>query len=257
MLNSAKGRFREGVKTALRRVPSVGRPLWKAYYQIFPKEVQYLRAETGDDREQAFEEIFHANEWKSSKSRSGSGSTLATTKNIRRELPPLIKKLSVETILDAPCGDFNWMKFVEFPEQVKYIGGDIVQELIDDLASRFAKPGYGFIRMDFVEDPLPEADLWLCRHALFHLPNSDINTILAKFADSKINYLLTTNHDFCRVNHDVNAGGFRYINLMRKPFNLPKPRMKIDDNEMIGPPSVLALWSREEVAAALAVEGKK
>ncbi len=43
-----------------------------------------------------------------------------------------------------------------------------------------------------MEGPLPKADLWLCRDVLFHLPNKDVITVLANFANSEIPYLLTT-----------------------------------------------------------------
>jgi hypothetical protein len=43
----------------------------------------------------------------------------------------------------------------------------------------------------------------------------------------------------------------RYINLTLPPFGLGKPRIKIPDFLAPAPPRYLALWSREEVSAAL------
>lgn len=244
--------LKSAAKSALLPFPFVSHPLWKFYYRIFPKDVAYTRPSGCDDRGRAFSEIFQDNEWSARESRSGSGSALATTVTIRRQLPQLVKRLSVKTILDAPCGDFNWMKYVQFPEGVNYIGADIVPTLIADLSLRHSGHRRTFFKIDLVEDPLPKADFWLCRHALFHLPNKDNLTILDKFLDSTIQYILTSNHDFCKANHDVNPGGYRFLNLRRPPFNLPKPLLKIDDFDMLGPPCVLALWSRKQVQKARA-----
>lgn len=243
-------RLWEATRSTLIRCPAVSRPLWKTYYQFFPRERAYQRGSGVDNSESVFSDIFNANEWKSVESRSGKGSALETTQNIRRKLPGLVKRLSVKTFLDAPCGDFNWIRLVEFPDGMTYIGADIVPDLIKSLNANYADERRRFIKLNLIEDQIPEADLWLCRDCLFHLPNEDISVILQKFRESKLKYLLATNYNFCRVNHNVDLGGFRYINLRRPPFNLPKPIMEIDDFDLLGPPHVLALWSREQVSAS-------
>ena len=58
---------------------------------------------------------------------------------------------------------------------------------------------------------------------LFHLPNKDVITVLANFANSEIPYLLTTTYTFPKRNEDVKPGGFRFINLQLPPFLLPPP----------------------------------
>ncbi|EIJ81319.1 hypothetical protein PB1_00190 [Bacillus methanolicus PB1] len=60
-----------------------------------------------------FSFIYNRNIWGSSESVSGPGSSIAQTKTIIQELPILIKKLQIRKILDAPCGDFNWMKEIQ------------------------------------------------------------------------------------------------------------------------------------------------
>ena len=59
---------------------------------------------------------------------SGSGSTMANTQNIRRELPLLIKKYSVTSMFDVPCGDGNWISNVEL--NCSYVGGDLVSSFV-------------------------------------------------------------------------------------------------------------------------------
>src|SRR5262249_48072014 len=43
----------------------------------------------------------------------GPGSSLSQTDEIRRMLPLLISETGTRSFLDAPCGDFNWMRHVE------------------------------------------------------------------------------------------------------------------------------------------------
>ena len=74
--------------------------------------------------EQIFRKIYSTNEWGAKSSRSGPGSEIEMTTNIRRELPLLIEKYGIKSVVDIPCGDFNWMKEIVhlLPN---YIGGDI------------------------------------------------------------------------------------------------------------------------------------
>src|SRR5262249_14400546 len=60
----------------------------------------------------------------------GAGSTLAYTQNLRRALPLLLTQLGVKRVLDAPCGDYHWFRFIERPPEMHYVGADIVKPLI-------------------------------------------------------------------------------------------------------------------------------
>ena len=194
---------------------------------------------------------FQSNEWGSSESASGPGSTLEYTKNIRQELPRLAQELAVRTILDAPCGDYNWFRAIDWHTAIDYLGGDIVEPLIERNQERFEDQGTRFMVLDVIQDPLPVRDLWLCRDCLFHLSERDIFRSLANFARSRIPYLLTSNHPECDVNVDIPTGEFRQINLTLPPFNLPPPRRVIDDWIEGYPTRHLALWDKETVADAL------
>src|SRR5215204_2321496 len=59
--------------------------------------------------EQVFNQIYHRNHWGSLESVSGPGSELATTAEVRQGLSTLLTDLSIKSMLDAPCGDFNWI----------------------------------------------------------------------------------------------------------------------------------------------------
>jgi hypothetical protein len=239
---------RRECRDLLLRRPEIGRPVWKTYLRVFPPPDRVLVAPLAqsEERQEAFSEIFVENAFGSSESRSGPGSTIVATARLRERLPKLCVSLKVKTFFDAPCGDYNWMRHVKFPEGVTYIGADIVPAIISDLSARHSDSSHFFSVLDIVEGPWPEADLWLCRDALFHLPNDDILSVLRHFKRSQISYLLTTNHNFCRRNLDVKSGGYRYVNLRRPPFALPRPMMQIDEAGA-GTPRVLALWSRAQI----------
>ena len=118
-------------------------------------------------RERRFTIIYEDNLWLSSESRSGPGSEVENTADLRGQLPPLFKKLGVKVILDAPCGDFNWMRFVD-PDGIRYIGIDIVKEIIDRNKVMYADPRRRFLHLDLLKDPLPCADLVMCRDCIIH-----------------------------------------------------------------------------------------
>ena len=87
-------------------------------------------AKIGDTKDR-FTRIYEQNRWNDGESRSGIGSTVDGTAKLREELPRLVQSLGATSLLDAPCGDFNWMREVEWPAGFEYIGADIVTALIE------------------------------------------------------------------------------------------------------------------------------
>ncbi len=77
---------------------------------------------------QEFEKAI-AGHWGKVESLSGPGSSLEQTSTVRILLPYIFTKYNVQTILDLPCGDFNWMQKVDLGS-CEYIGADIIQHLI-------------------------------------------------------------------------------------------------------------------------------
>ena len=65
-----------------------------------------------DCRQERFERVYREGQWVAGGAagegpRSGSGSTLANTFNVRRAITSLIRRSGVRSILDAPCGDLT------------------------------------------------------------------------------------------------------------------------------------------------------
>lgn len=246
---SAFSLFRFLIVKALNVYPTLGRKMWKVYYTVNPKYLAsppFRKDHMIDNHKSLFKTIWETNEWGCDESRSGHGSTLAYTLTIRESLPAVFRNFGVRTLLDAPCGDFNWMQHVKFPEGISYVGYDIVPEMIDVLERKYGSAIRKFRHGDVISEPLPTADMWLSRDFFAHLPNEIVIELLSKFKHSSISYLLTTTHHFARHNTQINMGGFRFINLRKPPFCLPKPLLEIDDFVAGYPPRVLALWSREQ-----------
>src|SRR5882757_543401 len=83
-----------------------------------------------DNPKQVFTNIFRKNWWSNGESRSGWGAELKRTVTIRAELREFARRHSIRSLLDAPCGDFHWMRHVEWPAGFRYIGADIVPDLV-------------------------------------------------------------------------------------------------------------------------------
>ncbi len=180
------------------------------------------------ERERLFTQHFEENHWQTSDSRSGPGSTLSDTAEVRQQLPKLIAKHQIESLLDVPCGDWAWMQTVDLGLQ-RYVGADIVQTLVDELRTQHGRPGIEFARLDVVRDEIPEVDAILCRDLLIHLPNSICLKVLKKFKKSGAAWLLTTTSLGLTENRDVIQGRYRPINLCLPPFNLPPPSFVINE----------------------------
>ncbi|GAB3743953.1 class I SAM-dependent methyltransferase [Amycolatopsis oliviviridis] len=169
-----------------------------------------------------FTYIFRSRLWESS-SVSGPGSESAQTRELRERLPVLLERFGVRTLLDLPCGDFGWLSEVEL-DLDRYIGADIVTELVESNAARFRDdPVREFRGLDLTGDPLPTADLVLCRDCLVHLSFADIERALRNLRRSGSRYLLTTTFTELGTNTDIVTGDWRPLNLCREPFGFPEP----------------------------------
>lgn len=159
---------------------------------------------------------------------SGSGSDLIQTAAIARELPRVVGELGIETMLDAPCGDFYWMRHVKL-NLTKYVGVDVIRELVMRNAERFGGNGRLFMCLDVTTDKLPQVDLIFSRDMTVHLSNNDAIAALRNFKRSKSEYLLTTTFPATEENQDILTGEWRPLNLQRPPFNFPEPLRLINE----------------------------
>lgn len=69
--------------------------------------------------------------WDLAGSRSGIGSEVASTHEIRLALEQVISSYGITSMLDAPCGDLTWMPLVRGIDQVRYTGADISAKVLE------------------------------------------------------------------------------------------------------------------------------
>ena len=179
-------------------------------------------------REAVFSHIQRTNGWGNGESVSGPGSTHERARAVRSDLVALLAKLGVRAMLDAPCGDFHWMKELDLPLE-RYIGIDIVPELVGANKKNYGRANRTFFVADLIADPLPRADLVLCRDALVHFPHAEVRAALANLRRSGSTWLLTTHFVGPRPNDEIVLGDWRPLNLVRAPFELPEPVALVDE----------------------------
>lgn len=203
---------------------------------------------TAGELNDRFREIYKKGVWlhhKDQKSLSGLGSEENSTSSIVHELSAHLKSLNCQTLLDIGCGDFNWMNRVAF--NGRYIGIDIVDHVIDQNRRSFPEANREFHVFDATTDPLPKADVILCREVLFHLSFTDAKKLIKNIKSSGANYFIATNEESTWFNSDIRSGDFRMLNLNKRPFYFPKPLHLIEDSS-VTEARVLATWSLDELA---------
>lgn len=196
-----------------------------------------------------FTRIYERNEWGSAESRSGPGSTRARGADIGDSLEALFLRFSISTLLDAPCGDFNWMRDVTRSLR-SYVGVDIVDEVIAQNVARYGDTKHQFLCRDITRDSLPSADAILCRDALVHFSYRDACAAIANFKSTGARYLIATTFENTVRNQDIRTGGWRTLSLHAEPFNFPAPLAEIHDvpkQNASHPDKRLCLWRLDEV----------
>jgi hypothetical protein len=169
--------------------------------------------------------------WESGETVSGVGSTLHNTVGVRRIILRVLKDYKIQSVLDAPCGDFNWFSnLLDIQSRIDYLGVDIVEELIEKNKLTYGSATIGFRYFNLASDvkKLPRADLIICRDLLVHLSLNDCRKVLQKFKRSGSDYLLITHfvssstqkitNDEIFMNFD--GFGWRPLDMEDKTFGL-------------------------------------
>ncbi|MCS5712448.1 glycosyltransferase [Candidatus Berkiella aquae] len=197
-----------------------------------------------------FSTVYENNLFGGNISRSGEGSDLVQTATIREAIPKLLVEFNISSMLDAPCGDWYWMRNIvlNIPQ---YIGVDIVDALIKKNQTLYSRDNVQFKCVNLVKDSIPQAELIFSRDCFVHLAYQDIFAILHQFKASGAKYLLTTTFVDRQHNDDLGEGFWRPLNLQLAPFNFPEPVRIINENctEENGAfnDKSLALWKLDEL----------
>jgi hypothetical protein len=191
-----------------------------------------------------FSHIYDNNLWDDPESVSGRGSTLARTAVVRRELPRLLDEFGVKSLLDAPCGDFNWMRQTDL-RGVSYAGADVVASLINRNRRLYGSDRIKFLTLDITRDSLPTVDVILCRDCFIHFSFRDVRAALENFKLSNSAFLFATTHTLVREHRDIRTGQGRNVNLLLPPFNFPEPLKMIVEDAELG--KCLGVWRLDQL----------
>jgi 2-polyprenyl-3-methyl-5-hydroxy-6-metoxy-1,4-benzoquinol methylase len=177
-----------------------------------------------------FQRIHDTNLWGAEASVSGLGSEFDATAALRAELPALLRRLQVTSLLDAPCGDAGWILRADLG--VGMIGVDIVSDLIEALRERATRGEIEgeYHLADITQDALPRCDAILCRDCLVHLCFANIERALENFHKSGASWLITTTFPEWQQNIDGEDGDWRALNFERAPFSWGPPVELINEN---------------------------
>lgn len=202
-----------------------------------------------------FFKYYKTNYWGDDESVSGSGSNAKATEAISKALPRLFNQLKIGYMLDIPCGDFYWMQSVlDSLNVARYVGADIVPELIQDneyrtRGGRFGFPYVRFMTLNATKDELPKVDLIFCRDMLGHFSNKDVKKALKNFRASDSKWLLSTTFPTWETKGDIKTGQWRPINLASY-YGLPDPILLINEECTAGDGKFadksLGLWDLQD-----------
>lgn len=188
--------------------------------------------------------------WGPGESISGPGSSLDATRHVREWLEGLLNRFHARSFLDIPCGDFHWMKQVQF-NGVEYIGADVVSAIVEQNRVRY--PDRRFEHLDLIRGPLPQTDIVFVRDCLVHLPFREIFQALKTIVDSGAEWLIATQFPG-RRNQDIEIGDWHPLDLTAAPFSLPDPTEVASEGcDAYGgayADKSLAVWKVAEIAAA-------
>jgi 2-polyprenyl-3-methyl-5-hydroxy-6-metoxy-1,4-benzoquinol methylase len=167
---------------------------------------------------------------------------MGRTEIVRKELVKVIDTIGARSLLDIPCGDFNWMKAADLSKIERYIGADIVEPLIHSNQQNHGRHGVEFRLLNITSGPLPKVDLILCRDLLIHLSEADIWKSLKTIKESNSEYIFLSTYRNFNTNYDIITGAFRRLNLERPPYNFQGALRYIEEYNRIGAGKSLGLW---------------
>ena len=184
----------------------------------------------GLNEKDRFNLIYRSGYWRGFRgSLSGEGSSFSSTKNIRESLQKFIKDYHILSLADIPCGDFYWMSKMDL-SSLQYLGGDIVEEMIQTNNYKYSKDNLDFQKIDLIHDILPTVDCIFIRDCLVHLEDYQVKKVIKNIIKSQSKYLATT--IFPNLEENIQSkeiDRWRPLNLTIKPFNLPPPILLLDD----------------------------
>ncbi len=127
----------------------------------------------------------------------------------------------VQSILEVGCGDWALSRHITWGNR-DYLGVDVIRALVLKNQSQFGSEHIRFAYLDAVIDPLPSADLLICKDVWVHLPNHMIHPFIEKMREFKYCILVNTFNvpRSLGCNGTILLGDTRPIDVTADPFFL-------------------------------------
>lgn len=202
--------------------------------EIINGQRRCLEKEHTPSLESRFHEVFSNRLWGDEETVSGPGSCRNSQPVLDSltALKVIVCEHNIKSMVDIPCGDFNWMHLFlkELPELL-YTGIDIVPEIIQQNQAKF--PDVSFLAQDITKTVPVCSDLLFSKDMLNHLCFEDVRRALRNMHASGSRLLLLTNnfgHANLELDYDVTgwAGASRHLDITLSPFNFPEPLWRTD-----------------------------
>ena len=132
---------------------------------------------------------------------------------------------NVASMVDAPCGVFEWMPLLIRRvrgriRDFNYLGLDVVESVVRG-NKKYETNFIHFNISNILTDALPEnVDFILTRDVLMHFSLTDVLSALENLARAKSRFLGIGSFPAYGRNPEVKTGEWFPINLMAEPFNL-------------------------------------
>lgn len=169
-----------------------------------------------NNHKKIFNKIYEENVWEFG---SGYGSIPENTEQYRWFLNNFIRTNNIKTVLDVGCGDWQISRMMDWTG-LNYIGVDVSDVVLNN-TKQFSSSYVKFIELDAVDDDLPSADLLIIKDVMQHWNMNDIFKFIPKLKTFSKALIINDplNVDF-PYNVDIDAGGYRPLDLSIEPFNL-------------------------------------
>jgi hypothetical protein len=156
---------------------------------------------------------------------SGAGAIRDGAVSFLEFLQNFVDSMNIKTIVDMGCGDFQLLKHLILPDHIRYLGLDIVDDIILHNTEKYAKANMKFeIINEFEELEKYSGDLLIIKDVLQIWNVEQIQYFIKKILP-KYKYAIIVNNSLPLAgqkeqNADIVSGDSRPVNLGAPPFNV-------------------------------------
>jgi len=124
------------------------------------------------------------------------------------------------SMVEFPCGR---VEVDRVPDGVRYVGGDSVSGLVEEIRRGCRTPNARFVSMNLFHSILPRADLFASADYLERVSFREIARLLQRILKRGFRLIALSHHPLLTENWDTALGDHRPLNFTKPPFSFPPP----------------------------------